>query len=169
MKKSNFALLCCLLLVLLLALPVGAQSPIVTPTPTPPGAPVPPSPIDPGAIPELPALLRLLAGPQGWALLGVVISMLLTKWGWYKAQSSGLKQAIFVGLTAGASTIAYVLVSYMPADVWLATAPFWGIVAGVVMTWLGGNGWYSAVIQPRKAAVKAAVKAPAEPQQVTGG
>ena len=158
MKKSNFALLC-LLLLLLLALPVGAQSPIVTPTPTPP------SPIDPGAIPELPALLRLLAGPQGWALLGVVISMLLTKWGWYKAQSSGLKQAIFVGLTAGASTIAYVLVSYMPADVWLATAPFWGIVAGVVMTWLGGNGWYSAVIQPRKAAVKA----PAEPQQVTGG
>ena len=35
MKKSNFALLACLLLVLLLALPVGAQSPIVTPTPTP--------------------------------------------------------------------------------------------------------------------------------------
>ena len=163
MKKSNFALLCCLLLVLLLALPAGAQSPIVTPTPTPP------SPIDPGAIPELPALLRLLAGPQGWVILGVVISMLLTKWSWYKAQSSSLKEVIFVGLTAGASTIAYVLVNYIPADVWLATAPFWGIVVGVMMTWLGGNGWYSAVIQPRKAAVKAAVKAPAEPQQVTGG
>lgn len=147
--------LCLTLLVLALAVPVAAQSPIVTPTPDAP--PLPPAPIDPGAIPELPALLRLLAGPQGWALLGVLISMFLTKWPWYKAQPSGLKQGIFIGLTAAASTIAYVLVNYIPADVWLATAPFWGIVAGVAMTWLGGNGWYTLVIQPRRAADEAVV------------
>jgi hypothetical protein len=152
MKKLSFALLSVCLLVLLWALPVGAQSPIVTPTPE--GIPIPPAPIDPGVIPELPALLRLLAGPQGWALLGVLISMLLTKWPWYKEQPSSLKQVLFVGLTAAASTLAYVLVNYIPADVWRATAPFWGIVAGVVMTWLGGNGWYSLVIQPRQAGPK---------------
>lgn len=164
MKNSTFALLFVCLLALLLALPVGAQSPIITPTPE--GTPVPPPPIDPGGIPELPALLRLLAGPQGWAVLGVIISMLLTKWDWYKVQPSGLKQAIFIGLTAGASTIAYVLVNYIPADVWLATAPFWGIVAGVALTWMGGNGWYSLVIKPRQAqAQQAAAQVTAIEQQ----
>lgn len=129
----------------------GAQAgPGTSPIPTPTATAVPPTPIEPGDIPELPALLGLLAGPQGWVILGVLVSMGLAKWPWYNAQASQIKQAIFVGATAVLSILAYVLVTYVPAAVWAATAPFWGIVAGIVMTWMGGNGWYALGVKAQK-------------------
>jgi len=124
------------------------DSPIVTPTPV-----VTPEPVNAGDIPELPALLNVLAGPQGWVILGVLVSMLLVKWSWYNAlKSDDLKQGIFVGLVAGLSIIAYALVTYVPATFWTSTAAFWSILAGVVMTWLGGNGWYMLGVKPNKRA-----------------
>lgn len=127
----------------------AGDSPIPTPEPTVTPAPTP-GPIDPGDIPELPALLQVLAGPQGWVILGVLVSMLLAKWAWYNAQASQLKQGIFLGMVATLSTLAYVMVTYIPATFWQATAPIWTIVAGITITWLGGNSWYALVVKNQR-------------------
>lgn len=125
------------------------DSPLPTPEPTATPASTP-GPIDPGDIPELPALLQVLAGPQGWVILGVLVSMLLAKWAWYGSQPSELKQMIFVGSVAALSIIAYLLVTYIPTTFWQASAPIWTIVAGIIMTWLGGNGWYALVVKNQR-------------------
>jgi len=127
----------------------NGDSPLPTPEPTVTPAPDP-APVDPGDIPELPALLQVLAGPQGWVILGVLVSMLLAKWAWYNAQSSELKQGIFIGMVAALAILAYVLVTYIPVAFWQASAPIWTIVAGIAMTWLGGNSWYALVVKQQR-------------------
>jgi len=148
MKKLGVILMVCVLLGLVVggayAQSGAGDSPVPTPT-----APAPtPAPIEPGSIPELPALLSLLAGPQGWVVLGGLISMLLAKWPWYIGLPSARKQTVFIGLTVVASTLSYVLITYIPENFWAATAPFWGIIAGVAMTWGGGNLVYLLGVKP---------------------
>lgn len=143
-------------LAMVLASPMAAMaqagpgdSPVPTPEPTVTPAPEP-GPVDPGDIPELPALLQMLAGPQGWVVLGVLVSMLLAKWAWYNALRSDLKQALFVGAVAVLSIGAHALITYIPVEFWQASAPIWQIVAGVVMTWIGGNAWYALGVKPNR-------------------
>lgn len=153
MKKSLLGILVLVFVVAVGVSGVAAQagagdSPIATPTAVSGGQP--PVVIDPESIPELPGLLALLAGPQGWVMLGVLLSLLLAKWPWYNAQVSNVKQGVFLALTAGVSLVAYLLVTYVPVAFWAASAPFWTIIAGVVMTWMGGSGTYLLGVKPYK-------------------
>lgn len=107
----------------------------------------PPTVVEPGAIPELPAFLELLAGPAGWVALGVWVSMVLAKWHWYNTQASGVKNALAVGITAALSVLAQGLLVAVPAEVWASIAPYWAIVAGAVMTWMGSQAWYVTAVR----------------------
>jgi len=136
--------------VLMLAAPVAAQSgsgdsPV--PTPTPPASV--PITVNPADVPALPGFLEQLAGPAGWVSIGVLASMLLARWPWYNQQSSELKRAIPIVISATVSVAARLLVTYVPVEVFEILAPYWLIVAGAVMTWLGSQGWFRMAVKTK--------------------
>lgn len=133
--------------VLLLALVSGCE---VTPGVSPLETPLPPdgggsSGVD---VPTLPSFLEMLAGPAGWAILGALFSSLLAKAKWYGVLSADLKRGLILGASALAAIAARLLLTYMPASFWEQTATYWYIIGGVVMTYLGSQGWYRAVVKP---------------------
>lgn len=113
---------------------VLAQSPIETPAPPSDGGVV-----NPDDLMDVQGFLSFLAGPMGWLAVGAILSSLWDKWAWYGQQSVAVKRV--VPLVAGVliSSVAQVLLTVVPADVWLAITPYWSIVAGVIMTFLGGE------------------------------
>ena len=131
-----------LVLVIVLALPMSAA--------LAQGGDEPPTPIDPDNIPELPALLGMLAGPQGWVALGVLVSMLFAKWPWYNMLASEPKIGLFLTAVTALAVLAYCAITFIPASFWVATKDIWGIIAGVIMTWMGGNGAYLMAVKPHK-------------------
>lgn len=150
MKRWNVLLLVVVLVFTtgILAVGVGAQagpgdSPVATPL-------VPPDPIDPGTVPDLPAFLELLAGPTGWVVIGVLVSMVLSCWTWYNNQPSVLKQLIPIVISILVSTAARLLLTFVPESVWARLAPYWVITAGAIMTWVGSQGWYQIAVRPKK-------------------
>ena len=125
------------ILVLFGCAPVGAGNSQIAPPPGNGGGLVAPD-----EVPELPNFLEVVAGPAGWVAVGVLVSMLLARWDWYNAQPSAVKQALPVAISAGVSIVARLLLTYVPPAFWIASAPYWYIIAGTVMTWLGSQGWY---------------------------
>jgi hypothetical protein len=138
-------------LAMALCFPVLAQtpgdSPIPTPTPSAEPGPTPPSPDD---IPTLPDILETIAGPTGWVILGAVFSTLFASWKWYNQQSSAIKRGMPVVAAIVVSIIARVLLTYIPTNFWGDTAEYWYIIAGALLTWLGSQGWFAAVVKPNR-------------------
>jgi len=132
---------------LLLVMVSGCE---VAPGVSPLETPLPPDGGGTGGVdvPTLPSFLEMLAGPAGWAMLGALFSSLLAKAAWYNALSADLKRGLIIGASVLAAVAARLLLTYMPASFWEATATYWYIVGGVVMTWLGSQGWYRAVVKP---------------------
>jgi hypothetical protein len=127
------------------------------PTPVPPSPTVEPTPpelppgtIDPDTIPALPDFLEFLAGPGGWVAIGVFISLLLVKWAWFNAQTDAVKQGVVVGITIAVSTLARVLIMVVPSAFWAWSAPFWLIIAGSIMTWVGSQLNFYLAIKPSR-------------------
>ncbi len=111
---------------------------------------VPPA-IDPGQVPALPDFLRTLAGPAGWVLLGAFVSAMLARWEWFCRQPTVFKSLVPVALAAVLSIGAQLLLTYVPVTFWAAIAPYWTIVAGAAVTWLGSQGWFQLVEKPAQA------------------
>ncbi len=112
-----------------------------------------PLPLDGGGggdvdVPALPAFLEMLAGPAGWAVLGALFSSVAAKWPWYNAQSTEIKRALILAVSIVLAIGARVTLTYMPSTFWEATAAYWYIIGGVVMTWLGSQAWFRAVVKP---------------------
>jgi hypothetical protein len=134
---------------LMLGEPVAAgptASPVPTPVPPGPG----PSPIDPGVIPTIPEFLEFIAGPEGWAAVGVAISMMLARWAWYNRQSDDVKRALPIVGAIIVGIIGQVLLTYVPAAVWDALFQYWFVVYGSLLTWLGSQAWFRFVVKPRR-------------------
>lgn len=104
--------------------------------------------VDGVEVPELPAFLEMLAGPTGWVILGALFSSLLAKMQWYNALSTDLKRGLIVGASVLAAIAARLVLTYTPPAFWEATAAYWYIIGGVVMTWLGSQAWFRAVVKP---------------------
>ncbi len=130
-------------LVLVASLVVGVLLPPVV------AAQQPVEPIDPGQVQPLPQVLELLAGPVGWVALGTLLSMWLAHWEWYNAQVEAIKRLLPVVLSASLSIAARLLLLYVPAEVWEALAPYWFIVMGTALTWLGSQAWYQLAYRVR--------------------
>jgi hypothetical protein len=141
--------------VLVLALVAGC---VVTPGMSPLETPVAPGGgLDGGGdvdVPALPAFLEMLAGPTGWVILGALFSSLAAKWPWYNAQGDALKRGLILGVSIVMAIGARLTLTYMPAAFWEATAAYWYIIGGVVMTWLGSQAWFRAVVKPAALARK---------------
>jgi hypothetical protein len=101
-------------------------------------------------VPTLPDVLEMLAGPTGWVILGAVLSALFAKWVWYNKQGNIIKRGLILVISMGIAIIARVLVTYVPAWFWEQTAVYWYIVAGVALSWLGSQGWFSTVVKPQR-------------------
>lgn len=137
-----------LVVILLLAILSGCEmTPGVSPLEIPalPGAGLAGDDVD---VPELPAFLEMLAGPTGWVILGALFSSLLAKAEWYNALSTDLKRGLILGASVLAAIAARLALTYTPPAFWEATAAYWYIIGGVVMTWLGSQAWFRAVVKP---------------------
>lgn len=107
-------------------------------------------PVDPGQVPTLPAFLELLAGPAGWVALGAFCSALLAKWPWYNAQGDAVKRGLPIAFAIGAAIGARLLLTYVPDSFWEATAAYWYIAAGCVITWLSSQAWFQVAVKPNR-------------------
>lgn len=107
----------------------------------------PVEPIDPEQVQALPDFLELLAGPVGWVLLGALVSMALARWSWYNVQPHEIKTVLPILIAALLSIGARLLLVYVPVQVWEVLEPYWFIIAGTVMTWLGSQGWYQLAVR----------------------
>lgn len=105
---------------------------------------------EPVDVPTLPAFLEMLAGPTGWALLGAMISALCANWAWYNAQSTVIKRGLILAGSAVFAIGARLLLTYIPITFWEATAAYWYILAGVVITYLGSQGWFNLKVKPER-------------------
>ena len=110
--------------------------------------PVPPTPVDPGTLLELPAFLEMLAGPSGWVALGMFISLVLRKLTWYNQQSKDIKTILPMALTILFSSLSYALVTFVPIEILNAITPFFIIMAGVIVTWMGNELTYLFFVKP---------------------
>ena len=106
--------------------------------------------VDPVDVPALPDFLEMLAGPTGWLILGAVLSSLLAKWAWYNTQEDALKRGLILGLTTLLAIGARLLITYVPPTFWEKTASYWFIIGGIVIQWLGSQGWFKTVIKPQR-------------------
>lgn len=104
--------------------------------------------VDPADVPTLPQFLEMLAGPAGWVLLGAAFSAQAARWPWYNQQGDSIKRGLILAGSAVVAIGARLLLTYMPATFWEQTEAYWYIVGGIVMTWLGSQGWYRAVVKP---------------------
>lgn len=122
-------------------------NPGVSPLATPPyPADVPPD----LEVPTLPAFLEMLAGPVGWVILGALFSDLCSKWAWYNTQNDFLKRGLILAGSVVVAVVARVALTYVPVSFWDATAEYWYILAGVVITYLGSQGWFQGVVKPAR-------------------
>lgn len=135
--------------VLLLLTGCVETTPGVSPLATPalPGAGLDGEPVD---VPTLPDFLEMLAGPTGWVVLGAALSALLAKWAWYNAQGDALKRGLILGGSIVIAVVARLALTYIPAVFWEKTAAYWYIIGGVVMTWLGSQGWFTLKVKPQR-------------------
>lgn len=101
-------------------------------------------------VPTLPVFLDMLAGPTGWVILGALLSSLFAQWPWYNKQSDALKRGLVLGASIVPAIIARLLLTYVPASFWEQTAAYWYIIGGVVLTWLGSQGWFKGVVKPKQ-------------------
>lgn len=137
--------------VMALIIPAGCVpvDPDVSPLAAPalPGAALDGDPVD---VPTLPDFLEMLAGPTGWVILGAVLSSLFAKWPWYNAQGDALKRGLILGSSAVIAISARLALTYIPVTFWEQTATYWYILGGVVMTWLGSQGWFNLKVKPQR-------------------
>jgi len=125
----------------------------VTPGISPVGMPaVGDGAVDGVDVPTLPQFLEMLAGPTGWVVLGAFFSAVAAKWPWYNRQGDALKRGLILGGSAVVAIAARLLLTYMPASFWEKTEAYWYILGGIVLTWLGSQGWFRAVVKPARAA-----------------
>lgn len=61
----------------------------------------------------------------------VVASFILERLAWYQAKSSTEKQWWFFGSASSLSVAAYCFITYMPAEILSAIAPFFALVASI--------------------------------------
>lgn len=103
---------------------------------------------DPVDVPTLPDFLEMLAGPAGWVILGAVLSALVARWPWYNAQGTVFKRGFILVASAILAICARLLLTYVPVSFWGATAEYWYIIAGIVATYLGSQGWFNLKVKP---------------------
>lgn len=145
MKRLVFLLAMVLLLLVGCITPDPGASPLALPASPDFLSDVP----DPD-VPTLPAFLEMLAGPTGWVIVGAVLSALLATWPWYNAQGPALKRGLILGLSAFFAVGARLLITYVPPSFWEGTAAYWYIVAGIIMQWIGSQGWFKMAVKPQR-------------------
>lgn len=70
----------------------------------------------------------------------LAVSWLLEQWGWYQVQSPKRKRNLFFIFSALVAIAAYCVLSFVPAEILNAVAPFFQIIYGTfVVIYLGAD------------------------------
>ena len=86
-------------------------------------------------IPTVQEFLEMLTGPVGWAMLATFFSVMYEKMSWFQKLAANWKQIIMIASSVLVSAVSYVLMTYVPTDVFALIAPYWLILYGTIGTW----------------------------------
>jgi uncharacterized membrane-anchored protein len=62
-----------------------------------------------------------------------VFSYIAERWAWFQGLTSDTKKLVSTISASVLAILAYVTVTYVPAEVWVMLSPYWQIIVGVVM------------------------------------
>lgn len=83
-----------------------------------------------------------------WIVYGgggaIAVSWILEKLAWYQEKSADAKRNIFFGIVAAFTVLVYVVLTYVPASVVEAIAPYFGILAITFLNVYIGTGYHRA-------------------------
>ena len=69
----------------------------------------------------------------------ITASWILERVAWFKLQSPDVKEYLFFGLSAVLSVLAYVVVTFVPAEILAQIAPYFVIISGTFVTVIVGK------------------------------
>lgn len=91
-------------------------------------------------VPDLSDALAQLATGAGAFAVGGVISLLLEQRApWFQKFGSDTKWAIVFGGSVALSVAARLVITYVPEQALIALEPYWKIIAGAMVLWLGSQ------------------------------
>ena len=90
---------------------------------------------------EINEFLKWLLGSGG---VVIAVSWICERWAWFKALASNKKEWIFFGITAAIWAATYAVVTYVPATVLAAIAPWFMGVSGLFVTVIVGKLFHQA-------------------------
>ena len=130
MKQFKRALVIGALMVVVLSVGLVACSPAVAYV-------APDGGLDPDQVGDVPGLvdvLKLMAEGVG---VGAVIAFLFERFKWFQGLGSDQRWWVIFGLSLGLPLAAQILLQFVPAEAWMALAPYWHTLAAGFLTWTG--------------------------------
>jgi len=119
MRKLVVSLLIALAIALVVVGPVMAQE-----------APDPPA---------LDAFLESLASAAGLLATGTVVALILEQIEGFQRLASDTKWIVVLVVTVALGIVARLVLTYVPGSVLLAIEPYWALIAGGFILWLGSQ------------------------------
>lgn len=62
-----------------------------------------------------------------------VFSYIAERWAWFQSLKSDTKKLVKTVGASALAILAYVTVTYVPADIWVLLSPYWQLIVGVVL------------------------------------
>jgi len=72
-----------------------------------------------------------------------VFSYFAERWAWFQKLATDTKKLVSTVSASVLAILAYVIVTYVPAEVWVVLSPYWQIVVGVVVINYGTQVFHS--------------------------
>lgn len=88
---------------------------------------------------EVPSLVETLGKIASSAVTGAIVSFLAERSGLFQNLEPKVKQAVVFVVSLGLPLGAFLLLQYVPADVWAALEPYWQVLAAGFLVWLGSQ------------------------------
>lgn len=138
-KLARLVILVFVLVALFAIVPAASACPEV-------GAPVAQDPA-PGTPQDLVTVLTNMARSVG---VGVVISFLFKKPGWFQHLADEVKWWIIFGISIGLPPLAQLLIDLVPSHLWQILNPYWLALSFGFITWAASQAVFEGYIKPNR-------------------
>jgi uncharacterized membrane-anchored protein len=81
-----------------------------------------------------PTIVDFLVWLSGGIGATLVASYIAERWQWFQEQTPNVKTFLKTVVASVIAVAAFVTYTYVPAEVWIALAPYWQLILGVVAT-----------------------------------
>jgi putative flippase GtrA len=89
--------------------------------------------------------LEYLAGPGAAVIAAVLLSFLATRWPWFESQSSDVKRAVMIAVSALLGLAAWSVLHYAPPELLAQLEPIFALLFTIIAPILGNQLWHAEV------------------------